>query len=49
MICEGQSDASPQSIQDICDILDKVLSIIDDETELPKKKHELRWPRTRNL
>jgi hypothetical protein len=37
MISEGQSEASLLSIQDICDILDQVLSILDDDTELAKK------------
>jgi hypothetical protein len=37
MISEGQSEASLLCAQDICDILDEVLSILDDDTELAKK------------
>jgi hypothetical protein len=37
MVSKGRSKATLQSIQDICDILDEVLSIIEDDTKLPKK------------
>jgi hypothetical protein len=37
MISEGRREATLLSIQGIFDILDEVLSIVEDDTELPKK------------